>query len=170
MYKRNTCFPSKLSVIGLWYRSDRENGHISLIKQVEYQLVKRNQWYSDRGNGKYLYDKVLFFLWPNSNLWLLYRNKRAFFLFSDIPVFKRNGSLSYESRRNEKVSVKFIPDDAPTHVCIPFLPHSGDFLTTGKRVDVPQSTPCMTYDAPFDGPSGAAGQFDQGKENIVKSQ
>ena len=52
MYKRNTCFPSKLSVIGLWYRSDRENGHISLIKQVEYQLVKRNQWYSDRGNGK----------------------------------------------------------------------------------------------------------------------
>ena len=52
MYKRNTCFPSKLPVIGLWYRSDRENGHISLIKQVEYQLVKRNQWYSDRGNGK----------------------------------------------------------------------------------------------------------------------
>ena len=52
MNKRNTCFPSKLPVIGLWYRSDRENGHISLIKQVEYQLVKRNQWYSDRGNGK----------------------------------------------------------------------------------------------------------------------
>ena len=52
MYKRYTCFPSKLPVIGLWYRSDRENGHISLIKQVEYQLVKRNQWYSDRGNGK----------------------------------------------------------------------------------------------------------------------
>ena len=66
MYKRNTCFPSKLSVIGLWYRSDRENGHISLIKQVEYQLVKRNQWHSDRGNGKYLYDKVLFFLWYSS--------------------------------------------------------------------------------------------------------
>ena len=52
MYKRNTCFPSKLPVIGLWYCSDIENGHISLIKQVEYQLVKRNQWYSDRGNGK----------------------------------------------------------------------------------------------------------------------
>ena len=52
MNKRNTCFPSKLPVIGLWYRSDRENGYISLIKQVEYQLVKRNQWYSDRGNGK----------------------------------------------------------------------------------------------------------------------
>ena len=66
MYKRYTCFPSKLPVIGLWYRSDRENGHISLIKQVEYQLVKRNQWHSDRGNGKYLYDKVLFFLWYSS--------------------------------------------------------------------------------------------------------
>ena len=52
MYKRNTCSPSKLPVIGLWYCSDRENGHISQIKQVEYQLVKRNQWYSDRGNGK----------------------------------------------------------------------------------------------------------------------
>ena len=52
MYKRNTCSPSKLPVIGLWYCSDIENGHISLIKQVEYQLVKRNQWYSDRGNGK----------------------------------------------------------------------------------------------------------------------
>ena len=52
MYKRYTCFPSKLPVIGLWYCSDRENGHISQIKQVEYQLVKRNQWYSDRGNGK----------------------------------------------------------------------------------------------------------------------
>ena len=52
MYKRNTFLPSKLPVIGLWYCSDRENGHISQIKQVEYQLVKRNQWYSDRGNGK----------------------------------------------------------------------------------------------------------------------
>ena len=52
MYKRNACSPSKLPVIGLWYCSDIENGHISLIKQVEYQLVKRNQWYSDRGNGK----------------------------------------------------------------------------------------------------------------------
>ena len=52
MYKRNACSPSKLPVIGLWYCSDRENGHISQIKQVEYQLVKRNQWYSDRGNGK----------------------------------------------------------------------------------------------------------------------
>ena len=52
MYKRNACSPSKLPVIGLWYCSDRENGHISQIIQVEYQLVKRNQWYSDRGNGK----------------------------------------------------------------------------------------------------------------------
>ena len=52
MYKRNACSPSKLPVIGLLYCSDRENGHISQIKQVEYQLVKRNQWYSDRGNGK----------------------------------------------------------------------------------------------------------------------
>ena len=52
MNKRNTCFPSKLPVIGLWYRSDRENGHISLMKQFEYQLIERNQWYSDRGNGK----------------------------------------------------------------------------------------------------------------------
>ena len=30
-------------VYALAYLSDIENGHISLIKQVEYQLVKRNQ-------------------------------------------------------------------------------------------------------------------------------
>ena len=33
------------------------------MKQFEYQLIERNQWYSDRGNEKNLYDKVLFFLW-----------------------------------------------------------------------------------------------------------
>ena len=46
-----------------WKGSDRENGHVSQIRQFEYQLIERNQWYSDRGNEKNLYDKVLFFLW-----------------------------------------------------------------------------------------------------------
>ena len=41
MYKRNTYFSIQVAMIGCDYCSDIENGHISLIKQVEYQLVKR---------------------------------------------------------------------------------------------------------------------------------
>ncbi len=53
-----------------------------------------------------------------------------FFLFSDIPAFKGNESLSYESGRNEKVSVKFIPDDALPHVRVSKMPHICNFPTS----------------------------------------
>ena len=64
MYKRYTCFPSKLPVIGLWYRSDRENGHISQTKQVEYQSIKKESvilW--QRNTVLTYFNKQLFVKW-----------------------------------------------------------------------------------------------------------